>query len=131
MTEVLTYTSDRAMPVVRQAPSALRDGVPLWLAAVVAVAGGTLNALAFPGVGWWPLIFVGTPLILFALLGRRVWASLAVGGLGGAAFWGTHIFWITIYLGPVPWLALVGLESIFFALGCALIAVAWRWTDRA
>jgi len=108
-----------------------RKGLPLWIAAGIAVVGGVLNALAFPGLGWWPLIFVGTPLILLALVGRRVWGSLAVGVLGGFAFWGTHILWITIYLGPVPWLALAGLQSIFFALGCALIAFAWRFADRA
>jgi len=90
-----------------------------------------LNALAFPDTGWWPLVFVGTPLILFALIGRRVRASLAVGVLAGFAFWGTHILWLTIYLGPVPWLALAGLEALFFALGSALIALAWRFTDRA
>jgi len=103
----------------------------LWVAAALAVAGGGSDALAFPGLGWWPLIFVGTPLILLSLVGRRLWESLAVGVLGGLAFWGTHILWITVYLGPVPWLALAGLESIFFALGCALIALAWRFSDRA
>ncbi|ANP74844.1 Acyltransferase (plasmid) [Cryobacterium arcticum] len=54
-----------------------------------------------------------------------------MGFLGGFAFWGTHILWLTVYLGPVPWLALAGLEAVFFAAGCALIAVAWRFTDRA
>lgn len=108
-----------------------RTGLPLWSAAILAALGGLLNAVAFPGLDWWPLIFVGTPLILIALIGHRVWASLAIGLVGGFAFWGTHILWLTIYLGPVPWLALAGLESIFFALGCALIALAWRFTDRA
>lgn len=89
-----------------------------------------LNALAFPGLGWWPLAFVGTPLILGALAGRRLGGSLLVGLAGGAAFWGVHIFWITVYLGPVPWLALGGLETVFFAVGCALIALAWRFGDR-
>ena len=103
----------------------------MWLASPVAALGGVLNALAFPGTGWWPLIFVGTPLILFSLIGRRVWGALGVGFLGGFSFWGTHILWLTIYLGPVPWLALAGLEAIFFALGCVLIALAWRFTDRA
>ncbi|WP_241986416.1 apolipoprotein N-acyltransferase [Cryobacterium psychrophilum] len=108
-----------------------RNGLPLWIATGVAGVGGVLNALAFPGLGWWPLIFVGTPLIFLALVGRRGWGALAVGVLGGFAFWGTHILWITIYLGPVPWLALAGLQSIFFALGCAIMAFAWRFADRA
>lgn len=105
--------------------------LPLWLAAIAAVVGGVLDALAFPGLGWWPLIFVGTPLILGALVGRRVGVSLALGVLAGFSFWATHIIWLTVYLGPVPWFALAGLEAVFFALGCALIALAWRFTDRA
>ncbi len=106
-----------------------RLSLPIWGAAVIAAVGGVINALAFPGLGWWPLIFLGTPLLLFALVGRGVGGSLLVGMLGGFAFWGTHIFWLTIYLGPVPWLALAGLESIFFAIGCVLIALAWRFGD--
>lgn len=110
----------------------LRNGQPpFWLALVLAVSGGIVNALAFPGLGWWPLIFIGTPLILGSLIGRRVRGALVVGFLGGFAFWGTHTLWLTVYLGPVPWLALAGLEAVFFAAGCALIAVAWRFTDRA
>ena len=107
-----------------------RRAAPLGIATFLAAVGGILNALAFPGLGWWPLIFVGTPLILYSLLGRTVWGSLLVGLLAGLAFWGTHIFWLTIYLGPVPWAALAGLQSVFFAIGCALIALAWRWGDR-
>lgn len=105
-----------------------------WAAAAAAIGGG-LNAGAFPALGWWPLIFLGTGMILWALRGRSVWGSLLVGLIGGFAFFGTHILWLTVYLGPIPWLALAGLESIFFALGAALIAVAWRvapliWTTR-
>ncbi|TFD08780.1 apolipoprotein N-acyltransferase [Cryobacterium sp. TMT1-2-2] len=118
-----------AKRLARTAPS--RTRLSLWLAAPVAALGGLLNALAFPGTGWWPLIFVGTPLILFSLIGRRVWGALGVGLLAGFSFWGTHILWLTIYLGPVPWLALAGLQAIFFALGCVLIALAWRFTDQA
>lgn len=117
----------------RQSPGLLGDrrALSLWLSVVVGAVGGGLNAAAFPGLGWWPLIFVGTPLILLALAGRRVWGSLLVGGVAGFAFWGTHIFWITVYLGPAPWIALAGLETVFFAIGCALISLAWRFGDRA
>ena len=100
--------------------------LPLSLATFLAALAGVANAAAFPGLGWWPLVFVGTPLLLFCLIGRRFWSSCLVGLIGGFAFWGTHILWLTVYLGPVPWLALAGLQSIFFALGCALIALAWR-----
>ena len=102
--------------------------LPLPLATFLAAVAGVINAAAFPGLGWWPLVFVGTPLLLFCLCGRRFWGSCLVGLIGGFAFWGTHIFWITVYLGSQPWLALAGLQSILFAVGCALIALAWRFS---
>jgi apolipoprotein N-acyltransferase len=92
--------------------------------------GGMINAGAFPDRGWWPLAFVGTALIMWSLIGRRAWPSLFVGLIGGLAFFGTHIFWLTVYLGPIPWLALAGLEGVFFALGCLLMALAWRFLPR-
>lgn len=104
-------------------------GAPLWLATFLAATGGAIDAFAFPGFGFWPLIFVGTPLVLFALVGRHVWGSVLVGLLAGFAFWLTHITWITVYLGPAPWLALGGLEAIFYAMGCVLIASAWRFGE--
>ena len=100
---------------------------PLWVAVFAAVLSGPINAAAFPDRGWWPLVFLGTGLMLFSLAGRSWRGSLLVGLVGGFAFWGTHIFWLTIYLGPVPWLALAGLQSIFFALGGLLVTLAWRY----
>lgn len=100
--------------------------LPFTAALLVAALSGLINAAAFPALGWWPLIFIGTALMLWSLVGRRVWPSLLVGFVGGFAFFGSHISWLTVYLGPVPWLALAGLESIFFAIGCALMALAWR-----
>ena len=97
---------------------------------LVAALSGYANAAAFPGIGWWPLIFVGTALMLWSLNGRRVWSAFLVGFVGGFAFFGNHILWLTVYLGPVPWLALAALESIFFALGCVLMALAWRHVPR-
>ena len=104
--------------------------LPLWAAVLAAAAGGAVLSAAFPALGWWPLAIPGTALILWALLGRSVWASLLVGLVAGSSFYGIHVFWLTTYLGAVPWLALAGLESIFFALGSALIALAWRFGLR-
>ena len=113
-----------AVPVRRSRP------LPLTAALLVAALSGFANAAAFPGIGWWPLIFVGTALMLWSLLGRRPRSALLVGFVGGFAFFGNHILWLTVYLGPVPWLALAGLEAAFFALGCVLIALAWRHVPR-
>lgn len=101
--------------------------LPLPAAVLVSAMSGFINAAAFPGLGWWPLVFIGTALLLWSLIGRRGWSSLLVGFVGGIAFFGNHILWLTVYLGPVPWIALAGLESIFFAVGCVLLACAWRW----
>ena len=84
--------------------------LPLTAAVLVAALSGYANAAAFPGIGWWPLIFVGTALMLWSLHGRRAWSAFLVGFVGGFAFFGNHILWLTVYLGPVPWLALAGLE---------------------
>lgn len=110
-------------PVFTAARSAT---LPLWLAVITAGVGGLLNSYAFPARGWWPLAFVGTALIFWVLKNRRVGASLLLGFVAGFAFFGNHILWITVYLGAVPWLALAGLESVFFALGMVLVAFAWR-----
>ena len=92
-----------------------------------AAIGGLLNAGGFPALGWWPLIFVGTAMILWSLRGRSIGGSLLVGLVAGFVFFGSHIFWLTVYLGPIPWLALAGLQSIFFALGAMLMSLAWRF----
>ncbi|GAA3744745.1 apolipoprotein N-acyltransferase [Leifsonia bigeumensis] len=107
-----------------------RHAAPIWLAVLAAAISGPINAAAFPGRGWWPLVFLGTGLMIWSLAGRRIGSSLLLGLIGGFTFWGTHIFWLTIYLGPVPWLALAGLQTIFFALGMVLIALAWNWVPR-
>jgi apolipoprotein N-acyltransferase len=111
-------------------PGWLRRPLPLTVAILLAAISGFANAAAFPGLGWWPLIFIGTALMFWSLNGRRAWSALLVGFVGGFAFFGNHILWLTVYLGPVPWLALAGLESIFFALGCVLMALAWRHVPR-
>lgn len=113
-----------------------RYPLSLWWSAGAAALGGALNAGAFPALGWWPLVFAGTALVLWSLRGRSVGGSLFVGLIAGFAFFGTHIFWLTVYLGPIPWFALAGLESVFFAIGAMLMALAWRfvplvWAGRA
>ena len=99
------------------------------LAFFAAALGGLANALSFPGAGWWPLVFIGTPLLLTAVAGHRLPMAMASGVLGGAVFWGVHISWLTVYLGPAPWLALAGLQTLFFAVGAAGIAFVWRWLE--
>lgn len=105
--------------------------LPLWGALVLAACAGVILDAAFPDRDWWALAPVGVLLMFVALLGRGPWTGLLVGLVGGLSFWLTHIFWITLYLGAVPWLALGGLQSIFFAVGLSLTAVALRHGPRA
>jgi apolipoprotein N-acyltransferase len=107
-----------------------RQPANLLIAVLAAAIAGMSLAGAFPDRGWWPLAFLAPGLMMWSLIGRRFWSSLVVGTVGGFAFFGTHIFWLTVYLGPVPWLALAGLEGLFFGLGMTLIALAWRFVPR-
>jgi apolipoprotein N-acyltransferase len=69
-------------------------------------------------------------LVLASVIGRRAFGAFLIGLVGGFSFWGVHIFWLTLYLGPIPWLALAILQALFFALGAMLIAVVYGRAPR-
>jgi apolipoprotein N-acyltransferase len=107
----------------------------LWLAIPVAVLAGFVLQGAFPALGLWPLSFLGVFLMLWSILGRTFWMSVLLGFIAGTIFWLTLINWLTLYLGPVPWLALGLLQAIFFGFGIGLISLvlnrgALRWPTR-
>ncbi|MCD2442147.1 apolipoprotein N-acyltransferase [Agromyces sp. SYSU K20354] len=108
-----------------------RPLMPLWAAVVVAIVGGLLYDLGFPGASIWPLAFAGIALALLSLIGRSAWAAALVGFAFGLAFYLQQVSWTALYLGPIPWLALSILESAFVAGGAVLIALAYRWVPRA
>lgn len=108
----------------------------LVIAFPFAVIGGYLLDIASPSVAFWPASFLGAALIFAALWGQRARWGLAIGAVAGAAFWGPHIFWLTLYLGPVPWLGLAGFMAFWFALFGAAVsfvttAGAGMWGLRA
>ena len=107
-----------------------RPLLPLWVAVLVAIAGGLVYDLGFPGASVWPLAFVGIALALLSLIGRSAWSALLVGLAFGLAFYLQQVSWTSLYLGPVPWLALSVLESLFVAAGGLLITLAYRWVPR-
>lgn len=107
-----------------------RPLVPLWVALLAALVGGPVLDLAYPDVGWWPLAFVGVAFALVSLIGRSGGGAVLVGAVFGASFFLTHIVWITRYLGALPWFALAGLETVFWALGSLLITLAYRWVPQ-
>jgi apolipoprotein N-acyltransferase len=96
----------------------------------MAVSGGLLNAAAFPGLGWWPLILIGTPFLLTPLIAARFPIAALSAVIGAAAFWGTHTFWLTVYLGAAPWLGLAGLQTVFMATAGVVIGFTWRSAER-
>lgn len=108
----------------RRAP--LGAGASLTMSAL----GGLLLAASFPDLDWWWAAPIGVAAMLVPLIGRSGTGALAVGFVGGAAFYGALVAWTSLFLGPVPYLALAGLMSIFTALGALLIARAYDWLPR-
>jgi apolipoprotein N-acyltransferase len=104
--------------------------LPLWASVVVAAGAGAILDAGFPDRDWWFLAPVGVSLMLVALLGRSLGTALLVGLVAGVSFWLIHIVWITLYLGLVPWFALGGLQSLFFAVGLGLTAVVLKHGPR-
>jgi apolipoprotein N-acyltransferase len=96
-----------------------------------AILGGWISSLAFPRENIPALIFVSVALITVSVRGLRFWPAWVIGFFGGAAFYLSQIEWLTLYLGPVPWLALSTLESLIFAFGMATVAVVWAWLEKS
>lgn len=105
--------------------------IPFWAALPVSIAAGLVYDLGFPQVSVWPLAFVGIALALVSLIGRSTWSAALVGFVFGLGFYLPHVSWTSLYLGPVPWLALSIAESLFVAGGAVLITLAYRWFPRA
>lgn len=105
--------------------------LPLWAAISVAGAAGIILDAAFPDRGWWPLAFVGIGLNLTVLIGRRLGAAFLVSFVAGCAFYLVQIEWASLFLGPLPMVALVVLQALFFGVGGMAITLAYRWVPRA
>jgi apolipoprotein N-acyltransferase len=122
-------------PVIEPAsviePAEIRPILPLWAALLVALASGPVLDAGFPDKNIWPLTFLGIGLVLITLIGRTARSAALIGFVAGASFYFTHIFWASLFLGPVPMSALAVLESLFFAAGSVAIALAYRWLPRA
>ena len=104
--------------------------LPLPAALALAVLAGWLMDLGFPDRDWWPLTLLGTALMMASVRGFGVGKAWFIGALGGFSFYGIMIWWLTVYLGLIPWIALTLAQVFFFSLGMALIAVIWRYGSR-
>lgn len=102
----------------------------LVLALLTAALAGLLLDLAFPATDLWPLAFPAIGLALLSLQGRSAGGAALTGFVFGIAFFLPHVEWTTLFLGPLPWLALSTVMALWSALGGVAIALAYRWLPR-
>ena len=93
------------------------------------ITGGFISSLAMPTENIWPLIFLSVAVILIAIQGLGFFKASGVGFLAGMAFYVSQVEWISLYLGPVPLIALSILQSLSFALGAGAIALVWSFLN--
>jgi apolipoprotein N-acyltransferase len=100
---------------------------PRALRLAAAVAGGLLLCLSFPPFGWWYLSFAAFALLAWVLThpDTKPAGGFGYGFLFGLAFYVPLLPWISGLVGPIPWLALSTMESLFPGL-FGLLAIAVR-----
>jgi apolipoprotein N-acyltransferase len=103
---------------------------PGWVAPLVrgvaASGGGLLLYASFPPRTLWWLALPALALLGVAVHGRRARAGFGYGFLFGMGFLLPLLTWIGSLVGPVPWVALVVLESLFVGLAGAGMAIVSR-----
>ena len=109
--------------------------IPLGMALVLAGMAGLVATTAFAPLSIWASPFVSLFVLLWALDGRTFRSGALIGLVYGFAFWAALISWLTLYLGPIPWLALAITESLYIALAAGFIALILtfgrhRWGRR-
>ncbi|MDP4886816.1 MAG: hypothetical protein NWQ88_02165, partial [Aquiluna sp.] len=92
----------------------------------LAIASGLVALYAFPTENVWILAPLIPGLLLISTLGLGFWWAWLLGFLAGQAFYIAHIEWISLYLGPVPLIALSTLQSLYYAFGAALTAWLYK-----
>ncbi|MCR8669713.1 apolipoprotein N-acyltransferase [Agrococcus sp. HG114] len=116
-------------PAPPRGRSRARSALATPYAWAAAIAAGAIMPLAFEPVGWWPVIVPAVGLALVALRGRSLGQAFGMGFATGALFFLLHIQWITVYLGPVPLVALSAWMATWWGLGGIALALAWRWGE--
>ncbi|GAA0267737.1 apolipoprotein N-acyltransferase [Streptomyces polychromogenes] len=127
--------SQPAGPAVADPPSAAAEGASpsagkrwaLRLARpALAVLAGVLLYLSFPPRPLWWLAPFALALLAGCLRGRRARAGFGLGFLFGLGYLLPLLVWTSEGVGPVPWLALVTLESLLIGLAGLGIALVSR-----
>lgn len=98
---------------------------------LLALMGGSLAYFVFARQGIWPLMLPMIGAIYFATRGLRFWKAYVVGLVAGFTFFASQTFWLSMYLGPVPLIALSLLQALIFAAFFAGgTAVATGYSER-
>lgn len=97
----------------------------LWRVPLALLA-GLIALYAFPTENVWILAPLIPALSILSVLGAGGVKAFLLGFITGQAFYIAHIEWISLYLGPVPLLALSTLMALYFGLGTALTAWLYR-----
>lgn len=100
--------------------------LPWWIALPTAGLGGWMFDLANPGTAAWGLTFPAVLLVLASWWQQRLGVVVLAGLAAGAAFWLPHISWLTLYLGPIPWLALGTVMILWYMVQALATAAATR-----
>ena len=116
-------------PEILRSPRDIRGVLPFPVAIALVVLAGWILDMGFPDLDWWPLALVGAGLMMMSVRGMSFPRALLLGAIGGLSFYGIHIWWLTVYLGLVPWIGLTLLQVVFFSLGLALISLVWRYAS--
>jgi apolipoprotein N-acyltransferase len=97
-----------------------------WGRWALAVAAGLMLYGAFPPLGWWPLALLGVAGLGLSVRGLGPRAGAVCGLLCGLAFFLPLLTWAGSIAGPGAWIALAVLETAFFALLGAALALVSR-----
>lgn len=96
----------------------------------LALLGGALAGLIFPTEGIWILAPAVPAILLLSIIGAKFWSGALIGFHGGLAFYISHVEWLSLYLGPIPLIALATLQALIFAPAMGLTALLWARTNQ-
>lgn len=100
-----------------------------WKETLLSLLSGVLTALAMPGVGVFPLVFVSL-VPFFSVLDRR--GGFWPGFLFGLAFFGIDLRWMIVLIRFQP-IVIAGyiLLVVYFAIGCGILGAIISWRIRS
>ncbi|MBC6450667.1 apolipoprotein N-acyltransferase [Actinokineospora xionganensis] len=105
---------------------ARRGRLKVALRSLAALAAGGLVFLSVPPRPTWWLAPVGFAVLALLLHDRRARAGFGYGTLFGLGFMVPLLAWTGVFVGPIAWLPLSGLEAVLVGVPCAAIAVVTR-----